>query len=334
MNTATPMLHLRCPKTNRAIARNRRHWQSAFHMKNPLPSDVDVSRRNFLKLSAITAAGMSMSALAAESTTLKSAAKRPAIGLELYSVRGELAKDLPNTLKTVAKMGYEVVEFYSPYFKWKPPYVKDVRTQLDDLGLRCYSTHNGFESFSTPENLAHAIELNQILGARYIILASAGGIKGLDDWKGLCEKLTAAVEKLEPHGLGAGYHNHQAEWAKLENGQRIIEVIAANTPKQFVLQLDVGTCEEAGADPVEWVKANPGRIKVMHMKDWTPGKGDDKGYRVLFGEGVTKWKELVAAAESVGGIEYFLIEQEGSRFSEFETAQKCLENWKAMFGKV
>jgi sugar phosphate isomerase/epimerase len=101
-----------------------------------------------------------------------------------------------------------------------------------------------------------------------------------------------------------------------------------------VLQLDVGTCEDAGADPVAWVKANPGRIKVMHLKDWAPGKKEDeKSYRVLFGEGVTPWKELLGAAESVGGLEYFLIEQEGSRFSEFETVKKCFDNWKTMFGK-
>ena len=163
------------------------------------------------------------------------------------------------TLKTVAKLGYEVVEFYSPYFKWTPAYAKDVRAQMDDLGLRCYSTHNGFESFTPGENLAHAIELNQILGTRYLVLASAPGrTSGVEGWKHLCEQLTAAVEQLKPHGLSAGYHNHQAEWAKLDNGQRIIEVIAANTPKEFVLQLDVGTCEEAGADPVAWVKANPG----------------------------------------------------------------------------
>jgi|ERR1051326_819916 sugar phosphate isomerase/epimerase len=307
-------------------------------MTNPLPSGADLSRRTFLALSTVAAAGASLPALAANSASAEPPPKlkKIPIGLELYSVRDELARDLPNTLKTVAKQGYEVVEFYAPYFKWKAPYAKDVRTQLDDLGLRCYSTHNGFESFSTSDNLAHAIELNQILGARYIVLASApGGTNGVDGWKSLCEKLTAAVEKLEPHGLGAGYHNHHAEWAKLENGQRIMEVIAANTPKQFVLQLDVGTCEEAGADPVEWVKANPGRIKCMHMKDWaTAGQGEGKGYRVLFGEGITKWKELVTAAESVGGVEYFLIEQEGSRFSEFETVGKCLENWKAMFEKA
>lgn len=306
------------------------------------PSQTNaLSRRSFLALSSalptVVASQFSLSASAADSSAAEpSAPKRRPIGLELYSVRDELSRDLPNTLKTVSKQGYEVVEFYSPYFKWTPAYAKDVRTQIDDLGLRCYSTHNGFESFTPGEKMEHAIELNQILGARYIVLASAPGRPdGVDGWKGLCEKLTTAVEQLKPHGLGAGYHNHQAEWAKLENGQRIMDVIAANTPKEFVLQLDVGTCEEAGQDPVAWVKANPGRIKCMHLKDWAPAAGDkEKGYRVLFGEGVTPWKELLAAAESVGGVEYFLIEQEGSRFSEFETAKKCLESWKAMFGKA
>jgi sugar phosphate isomerase/epimerase len=294
-----------------------------------------LSRRNFLAISGVLPAAItarSMLSVSAAEPAVPEHAKRIPIGLELYSVRGELARDLPNTLKTVAKMGYEVVEFYSPYFKWTPAYAKDVRAQMDDLGLRCYSTHNGFESFTPGENLAHAIELNQILGTRYVVLASApGSTSGLEGWKHLCQELTAAVEELKPHGLSAGYHNHQAEWAKLENGQRILEVIAANTPKEFALQLDVGTCEEAGADPVTWVKANPGRIKMMHLKDWAPG---EKGYHVLFAEGVTPWKELLAAAESVGGAEFFLLEQEGSRFSEFETAKRCLETWNAMFRKA
>jgi sugar phosphate isomerase/epimerase len=303
-------------------------------MKTSIPHGASFSRRTFLAYS-----GLIPAAIAARSAVNVSAAepaaasedaeakKRP-IGLELYSVREELARDLPNTLKTVAKMGYKVVEFYAPYFGWTPAYTKDVRAQMDDLGLRCYSTHNGFESFTPGEqHMGHAIELSQILGVRYIVLASAPGrTRGLEGWKRLCEQLTAAVEQLKPHGLSAGYHNHQAEWAKLEDGQRIMEVIAANTPKEFVLQLDVGTCEEAGVDPVAWVEANPGRIKVMHLKDWAP----QKGYRVLFGEGVTPWKKLVAAAESVGGIEYFLIEQEGSRYSEFETAKRCLEAWNAI----
>jgi sugar phosphate isomerase/epimerase len=310
-------------------------------MKIRLPSGSALSRRTFLSVSAAIPAAMTMpplSAHAADEAVPKQStvAKKHTVGLELYSVRGELGRDLPDTLKTVAGFGYEVVEFYSPYFKWKPAYAKEVRAQMDDLGLRCYSTHNGFEAFAPGDNLAHTVELNQILGTRYVVLASAPGhTNGVDGWKGLCEKLTVGAGQLESHGLAAGYHNHGAEWAKLENGQRIMEVIAANTPKEFVLQLDVGTCVASNADPVAWVKANPGRIKVMHLKDWAPGeKSDEKGYRVLFGEGVTPWKELLAAAESVGGLEYFLIEQEGSRFSEFETVKKCLENWKRMFPKA
>ena len=88
----------------------------------------------------------------------------------------------------------------------------------------------------------------------------------------LCEQLSAAVDILKPHGLAAGFHNHQTEWAPVAGERRVMDIIAANTPKEFVLQLDVGTCVEAGADPVAWIKANPGRIKVLHLKDWAPAR--------------------------------------------------------------
>jgi sugar phosphate isomerase/epimerase len=304
---------------------------------------ISISRRNFLAISGafpalIIARSASVGAFAAPApaTTPAKEAKKYPIGLELYSVRNELMRDLPNTLKTVAKIGYEVVEFYSPYFNWSFPYAKDVRTQLDDLGLRCYSTHNHIESFTPGDTMGKAIELNQILGARQIVLASApGSTKGLEGWKKLCEQLTTAVDLFKPHGLSAGFHNHQTEWAPLDGGQRIMDVIAANTPKDFILQFDVGTCIEAGADPIAWIKANPGRVKSVHLKDWAPGtRAQEKSYRVLFGEGVTPWKEIIAAIESIGGVEFYLLEQEGSRFSEFETAQRCLDNWKAMRAKA
>src|SRR3982751_5498688 len=127
---------------------------------------ISLSRRNFLTaaIPAVIATRFSANTSAAELITSQPVRTRKhTIGLELYSVRGELGRDLPNTLKTVANFGYEVVEFYSPYFKWTPSYAKDVRAQLDDLGLRCYSTHNGFDSFTPGDNIAHAIELNQIL---------------------------------------------------------------------------------------------------------------------------------------------------------------------------
>ena len=97
---------------------------------------------------------------------LRGAAKNVPVGLELYSVRGELAKDLPGTVTAVGKMGYEVVEFYAPYLNWTPEIARDVRKRMDDVGLKCHSTHNSGPSF-TDEGMKKAIELNQIIGSKY-----------------------------------------------------------------------------------------------------------------------------------------------------------------------
>ena len=193
-----------------------------------------------------------------------------------------------------------------------------------------YSTDNNFTSFTT--GFDKAVELNQILGSRYVVLASPPNTaRGLEGWKQLCGQLAEATTRLQTHGLTAGYHNHQTEWALLDGNQRTMDVLAANTPKEFMLQFDVGTCLEAGADPIAWIKANPGRIRSVHLKDWAPGETkDEKGYRVLFGEGAARWREICTAAEESGGVEFYLMEQEGSRYSEFESAERCLANWKQL----
>jgi sugar phosphate isomerase/epimerase len=281
-----------------------------------MSSHGSLSRRSFL------------AAAAAVPLAATPAAGHIPVGLELYSVRQDLAKDLKSTVTAVAKMGYEVVEFFSPYFSWTSDYAREVKKLMDDLGIRCNSTHNGANAFSG-EGIAKAIELNHALGVKYIVMASAGKVEGLDGWKKLGDTITAACEKFRAAGLRAGYHNHQAEFTPVE-GKRPIEVIAATTPKDFMLQLDVGTCVEMHGDPVAWIKANPGRINSLHCKDWSPEEG--KGYQVLFGEGVSPWKEIFQAAESTGGVEYYLIEQEGSRFPPIETAAKCLATWKQMRG--
>lgn len=265
---------------------------------------------------------------AAIPVALAAAGKHIPVGLELYSVRNALAKDLEGTLRAVARMGYRVVEFYAPYLEWAPDRAKQVRRLLDDLGLGCQSTHNNAPTF-TKTGLAKATELNRILGAKYIVMASAGSVVGVDGWREVADLLTVTAETLRPLGMATGYHNHEPEWARVE-GQRPMDVLAVNTPADVMLQLDVGTAVAAGADPVGWIESHPGRIRSIHCKDWAAGQ--DKGYRVLFGEGVSPWRRIFAAAESTGGIEYYLIEQEQSRFPEIETAARCLNAWKKLKG--
>src|SRR5579871_2286979 len=266
---------------------------------------VTLSRRTLLALAA-----------AAPFAKVSAANKQLPVGLELYSVRDELHKDLPGTVRAVAKMGYQCVEFFSPYMAWSTQQAKDIRALLDELGIRCSSTHNGPNSFSGA-GLEKATELNQILGSKYIVMASAGRVTTLDDWKKVADTLSTAAEKLKPTGIKTGYHNHQAEFTAVD-GKRPMEVLAANTGKDVMLQLDVGHCIETGADPVAWINQNPGRIQSLHLKDWS--RDPAVGFKALLGEGVVPWKQVFEAAEKTGGAEFYLVEQEGSRFSAPETA--------------
>jgi sugar phosphate isomerase/epimerase len=276
----------------------------------------------------ITRRGFALSSAISLVPGILPAKKRIPVGIELYSVRDELSKDLMGTVRSVAKMGYEVVEFYSPYSQWTPDYAKQVRKLLDELGVKCLSTHNSASSFA-PESIKKAIELNQIIGSKTLVMASAGRVPGLDGWKKVAGRLTESAATLQPLGMRAGFHNHKLEFVAID-GKHPMQVLAANTPKDVTLQLDLGTCVEAGVDPLAWINSNPGRIRSMHCKDWASGSGPEKGYRVLVGEGEVPWKQVFKAAESKGGVEYYLIEQEGSRFSSIETAQKCIEAFKKL----
>jgi sugar phosphate isomerase/epimerase len=272
-----------------------------------------ISRRSFLAISAVMPWALSARA-----------AKSIPTGLELYSVREELKKDPEGTVRAVAQMGYQCVEFYAPYFDWSESQAKQMRKLLDDLGIRCLSTHND-SSYLSPGKISRTRDLNLILGSKYVVVASANPSPGLDSWKAIADVLNFVADQLEPSGLKAGYHNHKLEFTPIEN-QRPIEILAKNTKPSIMLQLDVGTCVEAGSDPVAWIRANPGRIRSLHLKDWSPEPA--KGYTVLFGEGAAPWKNIFDAAESTGGVEYYLIEQEGSRFSELETARRCLQSFR------
>jgi sugar phosphate isomerase/epimerase len=274
-----------------------------------------LSRRSFLAFSATLP--WALSARATKSIPL---------GLELFSVRDELKKDPEGTVRAVAQMGFQGVEFYAPYFEWSESQTKRMRKLLDDLGIACFSTHNG-SSYLDAENIIRARDMNLILGSKYVVMASADPKPGLDGWKAVADSLNFAADRLESSGLKAGYHNHQREFTPMGN-QRPIEILAKNTKPSIMLQLDVGTCLEAGSDPVAWIHANPGRIRSLHLKDWSPEPA--KGYTVLFGEGVAEWKNIFEAAEGAGGVEYYLLEQEGSRFSELETARRCLESFRFM----
>ncbi len=283
-----------------------------------------MDRRSFLQSSAGFALGQGV---------LRAAPKwaKAPVGLELFSVREDFMKDMAGTLKVVAKAGYQGVEMWGPYADWDAAKAKEFKTIVHDLGMKVMSTHTGAKFFAD-DLVAKVADLNGILETRFMIMSSAGAVKSLDGWKEVAAKLNKAAEKLKPMGKRTGFHNHALEFTPLE-GVRPMEVLAKETGRDVVLQLDVGTCIAAGSDPVAWIRQNPGRFASLHLKDWKGGFPDAReGYRVLFGEGDAKWTAIFDAAAAKGGLEHLLIEQEGGAFTPFETIEKCLVNFKKLRG--
>src|ERR1700687_5397851 len=151
------------------------------------------SRRNFLASAACLPAAAWLPLPSFEAP----AGKKIPVGLELYSVRESLKKDAQGTVRAVAEMGYECVEFSAPYFDWSESETKDMRKLLDDLHVRCYSTHNNAAYF-TPETLPRLLERNQILGANYAVMASSAPIQDAAGWKNVADVLNRSAEQLEP----------------------------------------------------------------------------------------------------------------------------------------
>jgi sugar phosphate isomerase/epimerase len=286
---------------------------------------MTITRRKFVALTAALPFAFSKVTWCA---TKNVQTKNVPVGLEMYSVRDELAKDPEGTVRAVAAMGYAGVEFYAPYFDWTEAQTAHIRKVLDELGIRCFSTHNDGKYLSS-ENLQKTRDRNLTLGSKYVVQAYSEPKGGLDHWKQVADGLNQAAEQLESSGLKVGYHNHDAEFRVVE-GVRPMELLAKSTKPSVMLQLDVGTCLEVGADPVAWIKANPGRIRSLHLKDWS--KDPATGFKVLFGEGSADWTNIFQAAEATGGVEYYLIEQEGSQYSQLETARRCLEGFKKSRG--
>lgn len=247
------------------------------------------------------------------------------MGLELWTVRTDLKKDLKHTVAAVAAMGFQAVEFFSTYLDWPLAEARDVRALLDDLGLACSSTHNGLRAF-TSQALGKTVELNHVLGSPYAIVASVPPVSGLEGWKQVSGQLTDVAERLRPYGLSTGYHNNQQEWVP-QDGHLPMDVVALGTPPDVVLQFDVGPAVERGVDPVRWIEAYPGRTRSLHLRDWSA----KEGFRVVFGDGDCPWREIFDAAERIGGVECYLIEHGHSTpDEEVDFAVRGLANFRRL----
>ena len=273
-----------------------------------------LSRRDFLKAGAASAAMAASGTLAAETQEIK-------IGLQLYSLRRVLGKDFRGTLEKVAKLGYQGVEFAGYYGYDRKP--AELRKMLDDLGLVCCGTHTSINTL-LGDNLKRTTDLHKTLGNPYLMVPGLPGKyrKGREGWLEAARLFNSIAAKLKPLEMWVGYHNHAHEFHKIGN-ETPWDIFFGNTVKDVCMQLDTGNCMAGGGDPVHYLKKYPGRALTVHAKEF--------GARTtVIGEGKVPWKEVIAACRSVGGTRWLIVEFDRTSLDLFECGKRCIENLKAM----
>lgn len=248
------------------------------------------------------------------------------IGVQLYSVRDEMARDFEGTLQKIAEMGYEYVEFAGYFGKTS----EEIKAILDKYSLKCISVHQGLEFFES--DAQRAIAFLKGFGVKYVVIPWYGK-NALQDgaWEETKALFNRISSLLTENGMQLLYHNHDFEFEKLQDGRYIHDRIMSEVTG---LDPELDTCwvHYAGIDPAKKIKAFAGRVEIVHLKDFycktlgggpvyalidadgkeLSGSREDRGFEFRpLGMGIQNMPEILAACEEAGS-EYLIVEQDQS----------------------
>ena len=289
------------------------------------------SRRNFLKLSATTALG----ALVLSDFSLSAANAAPkntGIGVQLYTIRDAMAKDVVGSLKKVADLGFKYLELanYSngKFYGYEPAEFKKI---VNDLGMQIISSHTQVEALGiTIDNATKMAEDHAKLGVKYCIQpwVVEEARKTLTSYKKMAADWNKVGKIMKEHKIQFGYHNHNFEFDTVEGKIPYYDVLLPELDKDLVtMELDLFWATKAGQNPVEMFKKYPGRFQLFHMKDaqtkeapfYQPATKDF----APVGTGIVNFKEILANREKAG-LKYMFVEQDytqdGKPFDSIKTS--------------
>jgi sugar phosphate isomerase/epimerase len=233
------------------------------------------------------------------------------IGIQLYTLRDQLDKDVPGTLKKVADIGYKEVEIYDLYGKT----AGEFSAVLKQNGLAAPSGH--YMTKHIKGDWQKHIDDAKTMGLKYMVNAilEPEERRSLDDYKRLVDLFSKAAEQTRKAGIQFCYHNHNFEFTKYGD-TTAYDFLLKNLDADLVkMEMDCFWVTHAGQDPVAYFKNNPGRYPLLHIKDLKAGipatrKLDAKmGSFAEVGRGVINWKRIFAAGP-VGGVEHYYVEQD------------------------
>ena len=235
----------------------------------------------------------------------------PKISVQLWSVKNELKEDFKGTLIKIADMGFDGVEFAGDFGPYKND-AKALKRFLDSLGLQVSAAHAKFDAFDA-EHFEHTVAYYKALETDTLIIPWDERAWDAQEVDSFIIDLKSVFTKLKAEGFNFGFHNHDQEF-NAHKGSTFWDHIAKSTPKDLVLQMDVGWVTIAEKDPVKYINRYPGRTLTTHIKAKLPravaAKMATNGKRPIVGDDVTDWSAVLKADITVGGTKWFVIEQE------------------------
>ena len=247
--------------------------------------------------------------------------KKMGIGLQLYTVRDEMAKDFTGTLRKVAEMGYEGVEFAG----YGGLSAEELKALLDELNLKAFASHVGYHLLK--ENLEREIAYLKTIGAKYAVVPylAEEDRNTEEKWQQIFADLTAFGKEMNKHGIVLAYHNHNFEFENKIGGKYVFDVMYEKVPADLLkLEIDAGWVGYVNEDPVAYVRKYSGRVPLVHLKDFRKGKPGEPIDTVELGAGDLQLKDIIAAA-SDAGTEWLIVEQDVCKNPPLESVKTSLE---------
>jgi sugar phosphate isomerase/epimerase len=298
------------------------------------------SRRSFIRQTSITLAGAAFF----NNKIFIAGEYEYILGIQLYSVRDDMAANPAGTLQQLASIGYKYVEHANyenrKFYGYTANQFKDM---LTGLGLQMKSGHTSLgkkhwnvakKDFT--DEWKYTVEDAAAAGQRYVISPWLDDElrKTKDGLLRFMEVFNKCGELCKKNGLRFGYHNHDFEFKEKLDGDFIYDIILSNTdPALVAQQIDTGNMYYVGGRAIEIIKKYPGRFELMHVKDEIKSEQGEMGGNyesTILGNGVVGLKQVIELAKEAGGTQYFIVEQES--YQDMTPIDCATKNFTVMQG--
>ncbi|MFS1514875.1 sugar phosphate isomerase/epimerase [Chengkuizengella sp. SCS-71B] len=245
------------------------------------------------------------------------------VALQLYTLREETEKDFVGTLKAVADMGYQAVEFAG----YGGIEAKEMKKVLNDLGLSAPSSHVPIELLLT--QLEEQIQYSLEIGTKYIVcpyLDAGTYLQGKQNLKNTLSSLQKIALKCKENGLQFAYHNHDFEFEKWDGKYYLDHIFQSIDEDLLVAELDLFWVKKGGLDPIQYLSSLKNRCPIIHVKDMT---NDDRKTFTEVGHGIIDYPSIFEMAEQIG-IKYYVVEQDVCERPPLESVKMSIDYLKSI----